>query len=138
MGLFDRYKKNKELEEQQRKLSEKAQADFIAKLAGARAAAEVLAPVVMDKERDSWEENDVGVDPEDFDNRDDYIEAVNAQKGFYWKDNEFGVNKSDFEYEDEYMDAVREHWPDNDVDVDKEDYDTLEDYLEAIEEEKEF
>ena len=124
------------MEEQQRKNSEKAQADFIAGLARARAAAEVLEPLIMEYERDFWEDNDVGVDPDDFDNEADYIKAVSDQKNYYWEDNEFGIKKSDFDDEDDYMEAVRKHWPDNDVDVDKEDYDTLEEYLEAVEDEK--
>ena len=56
----------------------------------------------------------------------------------YWRQNDVGVDMADYDDEDDYMDAVRDHWPDNDVDVDKDDYDTLEDYLEAVQDEKEF
>ena len=55
----------------------------------------------------------------------------------FWEDNDVGIRKKDFDDEDDYMDAVRERWPDNSVGVFKDDYDTKEDYLEAVREERE-
>ena len=51
-----------------------------------------------------------GVDPEDYETEEEYMEALNAEK-YGWRDycedgEEYGLNPKDFETEEEYMEAL--------------------------------
>lgn len=139
MDLSKKTKQQKDELRKQQRLEQQKRDDALAEFAGrqgmAFTASHILSDMMMEEERDSWDDNSLGIDKDDYDSEGEYTAAVNAEKDLYWLDNNVGINKADYDDEDDYMDDVRDRWPDNNVDVYKEDYDTLEDYMEAVRDE---
>ena len=96
--------------------------------------------------RDTCEDgSEYGLDPQDYDNEDEYLDALNEAK-YEWRDfcddegYEYDIDPEDYETEDEYNAAVREDkygWRDTcddgaDYSINPEDYETEDDYLEAL------
>ena len=95
--------------------------------------------------RDTVEEGyEYGVDPEDYDSEDDYLEALEEAK-YAWRDNyewdlDLNIDPDDYETEDEYLDALEEaknEWKEGCEDgslwgLDPDDYDNLDEYNEAL------
>lgn len=96
--------------------------------------------------RDTCEDGfEYGLDPQDYDDEDEYLDALNEAK-YEWRDfcddegYEYDVDPEDYETEDEYNAALHEAkygWRDtcddgSDYGINPEDYETEDEYLEAL------
>lgn len=100
--------------------------------------------------RDSCEDgSEYDVDPEDYDDEEEYLEALNEAK-YEWRDScddeglDYDIDPEDYETEDEYNEAVqkakyawREDCDDgSEYGIDPNDYETEDEYYDALEKAK--